>query len=358
MVAANLYAALGNAYGGALSLLCGTRVTVDATAPLLPNGVLSALPALATGRLAQLSVSAEGAGGLIPFSSASLSGHGVQLGWKIPALLLIPGWTLLAPALLPLLLALWLALPSGPTSGSLSFDVLLRSVDLNRRRANVWRWLLGLVLNGIAASSLPGLLSSASLAAGPSGSPAAAALQIPASECLSAAVEGGKLVLEGRARFAGAEPGAPLSVADYTLRMGVAPQRANARDGVVRADGRLLVRSALLWENPEIKLSLGDTGFAKFLPKLWMPVMAATAVELPRSVDLMRASASDAADGLVFQGAIHLYPSAAGADGNDGSGEPGRWGDDDGGSSGGGGGGDRRAYTDAERAALRLPPSQ
>ena len=345
------------AYGGILSILLGTDCEVRATAP--PLSLPSAIASVATAKLSSLSVLAEDAGGVAPFGSASISGNDVQLGWKIPALLLIPVWLLLAPGLLPVLTAFWFLGPKGPTKGCLDFDLLLRSSDLNRRR-NVWRWILSAVLNGIAASSLPGLLASINLAAA-SGQPAGAAggLQIPPSECLSAAVEGGKLVLDGRVRFA-TEVGGPRTEADYTLRMGVAPQRANT-PGVLRADGRPMLRSALLWDNPEIKISLGEEGLARLLPKLWMPVMAATAVEMPPCVELTRASASDAAGGLVVQGVINLEPATLDrgwpppTTGGGGSGGGGGGG---GGNGDGGGGGRNGRWTEEERAALRLPPSR
>ena len=170
---------------------------------------------------------------------------------------------------------------------------------------------------------------------------------LPAS---SPAVDGGKLVLEGRVRFESVQ--GPLQ-ADYTLRMGVGVQRT-AAPGVVRRDGRPALRSAVLWENPELKLWEGE-GLLRMLPKLWVPVLSETGVQLPPCVDLQRASASDAAAGLVFSGVIDLdAPLLAERAGGGGGGGAGRGG----GSEDGGGGGTGGKWTDAEREALRLPPSQ
>ncbi len=385
---------------GALGLLLNTKVRVEAhpQARRLDGGRIRyaahAVSAVALAKLASLSVTATDAGGLLPFASASLSSDGqLVLGWKFGiALLLLPAWLVMAPSLLPMLCFLWLMLPAGPTAGSLSFDMLLRSSDLNRKRTG-WRWLLGGVLSGIAQSSLPAMLASLSLNGGGGGG---GAVEIPPSQCRSAAVAAGRLVLDGRVQFATAD--GPVSM-DYTLRMAVQPQRRNV-PGVLRADGRPLLRSALLWDRPEIRLSLGETGLARLLPKLWVrprlqaapasasrarsrarsargcararaaltvtrarslllcallllaaqvPVNSASGIELPACVDLQVARASDAADGLVFSGVIDMQPplldelpaATAGTTttGSDAAGRGDRW-------------------TDEERAALRLPPSK
>ena len=130
--------------------------------------------------------------------------------------------------------------------------------------------------------------------------------------------------------------------------MAVKPQRRNT-PGVMRADGRPSLRSAILWDNPEMRLSLGDTGLMKFVPKLWVPVASASGVELPAGVDLQRASASDAADGLVFSGVVDFEPPSN-LDGDGGL----EWQPPP---PAGPAGGDGR-WTDEERAALRLPPSR
>ena len=113
MVASSIYSLLGNAYGTYLSVLLRAKVSVTATPPVIKSPI-AALSAITTGKLKSLSVSAEGAAGLAPFASASIVGNAIQLGWKIPALLLVPGWLILYPSLLPWLLFMWLLLPSGP----------------------------------------------------------------------------------------------------------------------------------------------------------------------------------------------------------------------------------------------------
>ena len=88
-------------------------------------------------------------------SSLTLEGENVQFGWKAPALLLAPFWLLIAPRLLPLLLAAWLAAPAGPTTGLLFFDALVRERDLAR---GAWPAVLSAVLTAITRASLPALL--------------------------------------------------------------------------------------------------------------------------------------------------------------------------------------------------------
>ena len=47
------------------------------------------------------------------------------------------------------------------------------------------------------------------------------------------------------------------------------------------------MRSALLWDKPELKCSLGGEGFLKdLLPDVWIPVLSATGIVLPLRVDL------------------------------------------------------------------------
>ena len=343
-----LYRSVASACGGALSLVLGTRVEVVARPPVrAPNeGWIEAFPSFATARFGNFSVRANDAGGLLPFAAASLDSEGgVQLGWKMTALLFAPLWLFVAPTLLPGLVLLWALLPKGPTSGALNFELLLRSSDLNRRRT-LWRWLLGGVLSGIAQNSLPAMLASINLQ-GPS---ASAAVTIPSSRCLSAAIASGRLVLDGRVEFATMEGPA---IADYTVRMAVKPQPRDA-PGVLRADGRASLGSCVLWDAPEMRVSLGERGLARLLPKLWVPIASATGIELPYCVDLRRAGASDAADALVFAGAIELDVSSQVATSTGG---PPRAPQDEPGAREDRGADDRR-WTDAERDALRLPPSE
>ena len=193
----------------------------------------------------------------------------------------------------------WLLLPLAG-AGALDFELFLRSTDLNRR--GVWRWCLGAVLTSIARASLPGMLASLDYA-----TQGAEGFQLPPSECLSASVNRGKLVLDGRVRFL-TESG-PL-VTDYTMRTGVSPQSLSADSSLplYTPDGSPLSggSSMLLWDSPEIRLSLGEKGLVGMLPKLWVPVLSSTGLRLPPRVDLRRASVSDASDGLVVAGRLLL----------------------------------------------------
>ena len=167
----------------------------------------------------------------------------------------------------------------------------------------------------------------------------AMAVQIPPSVCRSAAIEGGRLLLDGRVAFDTVD--GPLQT-DYTLRMAVNVKREPLSEaGSTWRDGRPALRSTILWEEPEMRLSLGETGLVGLLPKLWVPVAPASGLELPPCVDLQRASASETADGLVFTGLLNLQPLSA--DGAPGRGAPPPSG---------------RGWSDEERAALRLPPSR
>lgn len=318
---------LARAFGAALGVMLRCDVTCDIRGPTAGVNVASYPLTLATARLSSFSMEASDANGLIPFASASLSSRApLTLGWKCPALLLVPVWLVVAPRLLPLLLGLWLALPAGPQEGAIDFDVVVTQRCLRRR--GLWRWLLGGVLTTIARSSLPALLAGELVASYGVGD---ASVQLPPSECVGVAVEGDKLVLEGRTQQQA--PDEPAL--EYTMRTGVRPLLPGETDPMANEVAAKGASSALLWENPEIRLSLGEKGIAGMLPKLWVPVMSATAIALPRGVDLQRASVSSAADGLVLSGAIRL----GGQQGVQGrTGPTGGW-------------------TDAERAALRLPPS-
>ena len=131
------------AFARILGLLIGARVDVRveplATAPFGPLGF---------GRLASVRLEAEAvpsgrgsAAAILPIQSASLSGEDVQLGWKLPALLLTPLWMVFSPRLLPVLLVIYLQAPN-TGAGSLRWEGFASAEDLNR---GAWRWLLGRV---------------------------------------------------------------------------------------------------------------------------------------------------------------------------------------------------------------------
>mmetsp|Transcript_35455 Transcript_35455/g.93057 ORF Transcript_35455/g.93057 Transcript_35455/m.93057 type:complete len:326 (-) Transcript_35455:234-1211(-) len=316
------YRYVAGACGGFLGILLNAKVDVN----VVPESKAPLLSSLLTSRFQSISFSAVDANGLVPFSSAAITGNNVQLGWKFPAVMLIPAWVILAPRFLPLLLAMWMLLPSRPTSGVLKFDVSVRSKDMNRR---IWRWLLGGVLSSIAHSSLPAMFAAANNL-----EPAAAqAWELPPSECLSVAVQRSKLVMEGRTTFSTAQ--GPLT-AQYTLRTGLRP---------LASDARPQLRNALLWENPELRVSLGEDGLLAKLPKLWVPVLSESGVELPPAIDLRRATISDAADAVIVAGDLWLGGSRQADAAGDAAGDEQQR--------------DRNSkWSAAERAALRLPPSE
>lgn len=225
-------------------------------------------------------------------SSLTIEGESVQLGWKLPALLLAPLWyerapvwcssstvvlcgyhvhavgrLILAPRLLPLLLAAWLAAPSGPKGGLLFFDSLVHEEDLTR---GAWPAVLSAVLTAITRASLPALLLELADAADGTAAqdPLGLRSRVPSSECVGASVAGAKLVFEGRVNAVQGQP--PLA---YTLRTGVSCRRsALGLDGVTRLPSEC---SSLCWEEPELRLSLGETGLAGMLPKLWLHLQRA-----------------------------------------------------------------------------------
>ena len=335
------------AYARLAGLLIGARVDVQISAasrtPLAPLGF---------GRLDfQLTATPTDSDRvLLPLQAATLSGRDVELGWKAPALLLAPLWLAFArPMLLPLLLLAWVRLPN-TGSGALEWEAFATSDQLNR---GLWRWMLGLVLDGIGRSSLPGARPSlrltrthtgrtnthstailtyalqvaltgfalphppgmlASLNPDGSSSPA----RLPRSACTGVSVgKGGKLVLQGRLQsfeVRGREggPGAVAGPVEYTLRTGLRP-------GSVEADGTLLEeaasagsgRSCLLWDTPELRLSLDSLGWAaRLLPQIWVPVAAACCVVLPRGARLRRAVVSEAGDGVSASGEFALAREA------------------------------------------------
>ena len=172
------------------------------------------------------------------------------------------GRLILAPRLLPLLLAAWLAAPSGPKGGLLFFDSLVHEEALTR---GAWPAVLSAVLTAITRASLPALLLELADAADGTAAqdPLGQRSRVPSSECVGASVAGAKLVFEGRVNAVQGQP--PLA---YTLRTGVSCRRsALGLDGVTRLASEC---SSLCWEEPELRLSLGETGLAGMLPKLWL----------------------------------------------------------------------------------------
>lgn len=177
------------------------------------------------------------------------------------------GRLILAPRLLPLLLAAWLAAPSGPKGGLLFFDSLVHEEDLTR---GAWPAVLSAVLTAITRASLPALLLELADAADGTAAqdPLGLRSRVPSSECVGASVAGAKLVFEGRVNAVQGQP--PLA---YTLRTGVSCRRsALGLDGVTRLPSEC---SSLCWEEPELRLSLGETGLAGMLPKLWLHLQRA-----------------------------------------------------------------------------------
>ena len=304
-----------SSYARVIGLLIGARVDVDVT-PASP------LARLGIGRIDNLRLAAvpeDRRAVPFPMQVASVSGSDVTLGWKAPALLLAPFWAVFArPTLLPFLLLAWLYLPNSGR-GSLEWECYIRSGSLER---GAWRWMLGLVLDGIGRSSLPGMLATIN----PDGSTNPYA-RLPRSVCTGVSVaKGGKLVLNGQlqrfdlqtgtgapglggpAAMGGGPPAARVEALDYTLRMGV-------RAGSVESDGTVVdlsmrsaagMKSCLLWDTPELQLSLGDGPLARLLPKLWVPVAASTGVVFPRGLELRTATVSEAGDGVSASGDLAL----------------------------------------------------
>ena len=158
------------------------------------------------------------------------------------------GRLILAPRLLPLLLAAWLAAPSGPAGGLLFFDSLVREEDLAR---GAWPAVLSAVLTAITRASLPALLVDLADAADGTApqDPLGLRSRVPSSECVGASVAGAKLVFEGRVSAVQGQP----SLA-YTLRTGVSEHRsALGLDGITPLANEC---SSLCWEEPEV----GHTG--------------------------------------------------------------------------------------------------
>ena len=194
------------------------------------------------------------------------------------------GRLILAPRLLPLLLAAWLAAPSGPKGGLLFFDSLVHEEALTR---GAWPAVLSAVLTAITRASLPALLLELADAADGTAvqDPLGLRSRVPSSECVGASVAGAKLVFEGHVNAVQGQP--PLA---YTLRTGVSCRRsALGLDGVTRLASEC---SSLCWEEPELRLSLGETGLAGMLPKLWLHVQRAQTKRPPSLSSLSLGSAA------------------------------------------------------------------
>ena len=289
------YMVLLRGVSAALGLLLGAQVRLIAR----PSAMKP--QALLTGSCDQFSLTVSDGRRVLPMESFSVESRSpVQLGWKAPALLITPIWVLLAPHLLPVLMVVWLGFPGGPQSGALDFDALIRERDLNERRG-AWPALLSAVLTAIARASLPALLLDHAEA--PGGAPRLGA-RVPSSECVGASVVGSKLVFEGRVPVKGGE------ALEYTLRTGVSARRSTEL-GVPEGTPAAGEHSTVCWDEPELRLSLGETGLAGMLPKMWVPVAPQQAVPLPlpRCVYLTRAAVSEAAGGLRASGVIRLGAS-------------------------------------------------
>ena len=169
------------------------------------------------------------------------------------------------------------------------------------------------MLDGIGRTSLPGLLATLN----PDGTTTPGA-QLPPSTCTGVSIakggkDGGKLILDGRLAVRRFETVAEPESIDYTLRMGLRAGQAGADGNVVQDEfgQRDLplqpgLRSVLLWDAPELKLSLGDGPLARLLPQLWVPVLSASGVVLPPAVELLRSTVSEPGDGVSVAGTLRL----------------------------------------------------
>ena len=196
-----------------LSVLLGGQVS------LVARPVAREPLAIATAQCEHFALTVTEPRRLLPLESFTLEGERVQLGWKPLALLLAPLWLLVAPALLPMLLGVWLVAPGGPRAGTLAFDALEREADFAR---GAWPAVLSAVLSTITRATLPALLVDA--AERPGGAALGGLSQsVPSSTCTGASVKGTKLVFDGRVPLYGnGQP--PL---EYTLRTGVRPLRSD-----------------------------------------------------------------------------------------------------------------------------------
>ena len=65
-------------------------------------------------------------------------------------------------------------------------------------------------------------------------------------------------------------------------------------------------QTCLLWDTPELQLSLGEGPLARLLPQIWVPVGATSGVLLPRNVRLSKALVSEAGDAVSAAGELEL----------------------------------------------------
>lgn len=280
-------------YASLFGLIFGARVDLVTVVPPAGLNAPQTAAALAGGQVDSLAIAWTGqpGRGLLPLGSFTLEGEALEFGWKAPALTLAPLWLIFARQAIPYLAVILLVLPAGPRSGNLAFDALVPQEALNR---GAWPSILSSVLSTITRSSLPAMLMGNADAA--AGLPSETAL--PSSTCTGASIEADCLVLEGRVQLTNAE--LESEELAYTMRTRMRAERDTIAPG----------RSALLWHDPELKLSLGDTGLRGLLPKWWVPVLSATGVVLPPGIDLRRVSASDAAGGVVASGVLTLGADA------------------------------------------------
>ena len=106
---------------------------------------------------------------------------------------------------------------------------------------------------------------------------------------------------------------------EYTLRTGVSAQRlARGEPGL---DGAPLPvdRSSLVWDEPELKLSLGETGLRGLLPKLWLPVAGASLSRKHARPASGQRGTARAADGPSLAGACPEPGAAWGSPGQPGA---------------------------------------
>ena len=141
-----------------------------------------------------------------------------------------------------------------------------------------WPIILSSMLTRITRASLPALLLS-SLGADAGASPSTVSTpstRLPASRCVGCSIDRSKLIMEGSALIKSDLLTSNQATAadgslryEYTLRTGMSHERTalSSASGLplpAKLEGRMC--STLVWDNPELKLSLGETGLASLLP--------------------------------------------------------------------------------------------